>query len=405
MAQYIAPLDVANIATKRESVSYSQAFDICNSYSLSERNDAFSYGGYEFSNFSNSGSTMTVDVARIDVSRSISAHKWRWFKNDPEREGYRLWHHERALASQPTVVDFSEVSLGDDASRTFPIVLKGYFDTGEERSLNKPATWSVSGDYVLLSKSDVTGGTGTIGTDAIVSIRFDESESCEAIATLTAAYEGQFFEANLTNLPCHTPGPTPTPSPTSPPGPSSTPTPAPTPTPTPTSGSGCAEEPQPAWVEHGDGTATQCSSGLRWEMQTLDDGVHGRLERFTWSDGDPWDLDGSVVADFLDVLNDVSGAGANCLGGFCYWRLPTIAELGGRDSLGAATGGLVDPNAGNCSGSSADCTTIPGETVPGPYVSSSTSGSSSFAYVVSFSTGSVQNLSKLNLSYARAVRP
>ena len=413
VAQYIAPLDSANIAPKRESASYSQDFDICNTYSLSGKNDAFSYGGYDFSNFSPGGPTMTVELTRTNASRSIASYKWRWFKQDPEREGYRLWHHEQALASQPTVIDFAEVSLGDDATRTFPIVLKAYFDTGEERSLNKPADWTVSGNYVFLTKSDVTGGTGTIGTDAIVAIRFDESASCEGNATLTAEFDGEFFEAELTNLPCHTPGPTPTPSPTATPGASATPTPTPTstppPTPTltpgPTPASDCTEDPAPEWVEHGDGTATQCSSGLRWELKTSGEGVHGWLERFAWSTGDPWTLDGSVATDFLDVLNDVAGSGANCLAGLCDWRLPSIEELAGQSSLGAASGGLVDPSAGTCSGSSAGCTTIPGETLPGPYLSSSTSGSSSFVYVVNFSSGNVQNFSKLNLAYARAVRP
>ena len=191
VANYIRPLDVANLESRRTSVSYNDAFDLCDAYSLSGRNDSFSYAGYDFSNFSAAGATMTVDVAQNAIERSLDAFKWRWFKKDPEREGYRLWHHAEALVGTPTTIDFAEIPGGDNPGATFPLVLFGYYDSGEMRSLNRPASWTVStgAPYVTLSKSDVTGGTGTTGTTAIVSISFAEGETCATEALLEAELE------------------------------------------------------------------------------------------------------------------------------------------------------------------------------------------------------------------------
>ena len=63
------------------------------------------------------------------------------------------------------------------------------------------------------------------------------------------------------------------------------------------------------WSENGDGTVTQCSSGLVWEMKTDDGTIHDVDDKYTWSTNPPWDFDGTAKTDFIDVLNDVSGGG------------------------------------------------------------------------------------------------
>jgi M6 family metalloprotease-like protein len=413
ISQYISNVEIANLVSREASQSFDQDWEVCDIYSLAGRNDAFSYGGYDFSNFSAAGPTMTVDVARNGIAREIQSYKMRWFTKDPIRgDGYRLWHHERIEEGAPLVIDFADMIGGDDPSNGQGLTLTGYYNTGEARSLDKPATWSVSGSYATISKFDISGGDASTVDDAIVRVEFQTSNACESEATVTIEHEGRTLEAQLINLPCNgptptpgptaTPGPTPTPGPTATPGP--TPTPGPTATPTPTPAPGCNTNPAPEWYDNGDGTATQCATGLVWELKTKDGSIHDWFNSYTWSDGDPWDLDGTVQTDFLDILNDVSGGGANAFAGRTNWRLPSSLELGGVADLAPATGGIVNPEAGDCTGSDAGCTTIPGDTLPTSYWSSTTSsGGNAFAYHTSFSSGTVSHAIKTTALRVRAV--
>jgi hypothetical protein len=43
--------------------------------------------------------------------------------------------------------------------------------------------------------------------------------------------------------------------------------------------------------------------------------------KYTWSDGDPWDFDGTAKTDFIDRLNTEP-----CFAGHCDWRLPKVSE-------------------------------------------------------------------------------
>ena len=80
-----------------------------------------------------------------------------------------------------------------------------------------------------------------------------------------------------------------------------------------------------AWEEHGDGTATHCSTGLMWELKTDDGTVHDKDNVYRWS-GASWEstfvFDGAIKTDFLDVLNDVAGGGVNGFAGYTDWRIP-----------------------------------------------------------------------------------
>ena len=126
------------------------------------------------------------------------------------------------------------------------------------------------------------------------------------------------------------------------------------------------------WEENGDGTATQCSTGLIWEMKTgvpswqatcTDHFVcpdpHDVNNSYTWSGFSgftSFEFDGTAATVFLDQLNTPP-----CFGGSCTWRLPTIVELVGSTVQGS-NGGIFDHGVGDCGGGTGACSSIPGET-------------------------------------------
>ena len=151
------------------------------------------------------------------------------------------------------------------------------------------------------------------------------------------------------------------------------------------------------WLDNGDGTATDLDTGLQWELKTDDGSIHDKDNTYTWSVGSPWKPDGPAFVDFLGTLNGGESSGGvtttGCFADKCDWRLATIEELAG----------LVDLSAPGCPGS--PCTTIPGETVPSFYWSSSTfSFDPDFAWFVNFNLGNVFNDSKFFDFRVRAVR-
>lgn len=115
------------------------------------------------------------------------------------------------------------------------------------------------------------------------------------------------------------------------------------------------------WLEHGDGTATDLDTGLQWELKTTDASLHDVLGVESWSDTAVLP-DGSAYVDFLRSLNGSTSTGetsSGCFVGKCDWRLPTLEEL--------LT--IVDHTAPGCREGD-PCTTIPGETEPVLYWSS-----------------------------------
>ncbi len=105
------------------------------------------------------------------------------------------------------------------------------------------------------------------------------------------------------------------------------------------------------WEEHGDGTVTDCSTALRWEMKTSDGTINDVNNTYSWS----------TVADYLDfaVFDGtaatvfLAGLNGSAFAGHAGWRLPNYRDL--EDIVDIS---VCPPGA---------CTTIPGETKSGKY--------------------------------------
>lgn len=147
------------------------------------------------------------------------------------------------------------------------------------------------------------------------------------------------------------------------------------------------------WVNNSDGTATDSTTGLQWELKTDDGTVHDKDFTYTWgSTTAPYPPNGTAFTDFIAQLN--GSADGVCFTGHCDWRLPTKSELEG----------IVDLSAPGC-GSGSPCTTIPGLTVSSAYWSASTyAGTPQAAWTPYFNGGTTLAGYKTDAYSVRAVR-
>lgn len=168
-------------------------------------------------------------------------------------------------------------------------------------------------------------------------------------------------------------------------------------------------EPVPA-----DGTFTDSNTGLMWEKKDDAGGIHDKDNTYTWtdlSDGDDTNFDGTLLSEFLLILNNTcaadesvlcrnnddcaaenNGPGGPCgFAGYQDWRIPNVKELQS----------LVDYSQLNPAYSA------PGLVSNGAYWSVTTYPGALFtnAWQVVFGEGNVNFEDKSNTQRARAVRP
>jgi len=146
------------------------------------------------------------------------------------------------------------------------------------------------------------------------------------------------------------------------------------------------------WLDNGDGTATDLSTGLQWELKTDDGSVHDKDNVYTWSaviDGRT--PNGTAFTEFLHELDGgltPGGVATPCFAGKCDWRLPELGELRG----------LISVPYPDCTVS--PCTTIIGPTAPA-FHWTRTHLSTEYTYAVGFGNGIYGNA---NNGYSLAVR-
>lgn len=177
----------------------------------------------------------------------------------------------------------------------------------------------------------------------------------------------------------------------------------------------CADvnEPQPRFVDNGDGTVTDNQTGLMWEKKTGTPGgailcldppdcpnPHDVNNAYTWTNiftlGDTAP-DGSLFTNFLQRINAALSTSTDgltikdvCFAGHCDWRIPNVAELKTIPNCGAS-GSCINPNFGPSQASI--------------YWSSTTDAAHSFlVWIVSLDGVGVTTFSKGSPIFARAVR-
>jgi Protein of unknown function (DUF1566) len=158
-------------------------------------------------------------------------------------------------------------------------------------------------------------------------------------------------------------------------------------------------QPTARYVDNGNGTVTDSTTGLVWEQKTNDGGVHDWDNTYSWTlSGDPWPFDGTAATVFLATLN-----AAPCFGGFCDWRLPTLNDLETIRDLGNVNPAVPAVFNTNCT---AGCTvTTCSCTRSSIYWSSSTYQDFPYtAWGVFFDYGNVDYVNKSTGYYVRAVR-
>lgn len=150
------------------------------------------------------------------------------------------------------------------------------------------------------------------------------------------------------------------------------------------------------FVDNGDGTITDLSTGLMWEKKDRSGGVHDSTKLYTWSTGTN-SMDGTMVSNFLATLN--AGGG---FAGYTNWRIPNRFELETLLNLGSVNPSIHFPFNQSCV---AACTLTNCSCTSGNFHwTSSSTTEPTIAWGVRFSDGDVGADGKTGSGAVRAVR-
>ncbi len=145
-----------------------------------------------------------------------------------------------------------------------------------------------------------------------------------------------------------------------------------------------------SYMDNGDGTISDNSTGLMWEKLSNDASIHNVDQTYTWSD---------AFTVKIKALNTTP-----CFAGHCDWRLPNRHELESLVYEGQTVLPIVDVFTTPCM---SPCTVTTCSCTKDNYYWSSTTfpSSADSAWTVGFFVGDVQGFSKSIPSYyVRAVR-
>jgi Protein of unknown function (DUF1566) len=157
------------------------------------------------------------------------------------------------------------------------------------------------------------------------------------------------------------------------------------------------------YVDNGDGTVSDLNTGLTWEKKdTTCPGVHCSSDLFAWSNGSPYEPDGTLFTGFLYGLNGGTSsdgtATEGCFAGHCDWRVPTVEELAS----------IVDKTQPRCGTTGTCIDPIFGPTEDSYTWSASTSSNNPAGpkgiWIVHFGNGARVQEYKTDNLYVRAVR-
>ncbi|HYC56142.1 MAG TPA: DUF1566 domain-containing protein [Candidatus Binatia bacterium] len=141
------------------------------------------------------------------------------------------------------------------------------------------------------------------------------------------------------------------------------------------------------FVDNGDGTITDTSSGLMWEKLADDGGVHDYNTGYNWT----------------NAFGKIGTLNAASFGGYDDWRLPSVRELLTIVNFGVVNPAAYSPFSTNCTPGCtlATCSCTSGATA---WTSSSFQLGATSAWLVDFYAGGTGNSSKTNSATVRAVR-
>jgi len=201
-SQYLSPLNIPGIVLFAQQDSFDVPDEIfCDYYALAGHNAGFSLGQWTIENVSAPGPVMTLDIVKNDRVSTIDHYKFRYWVNNPDQAGYRMWHRVRAEPNGNVTIDFSSFPSGDDPAGYFTISLESYYTTGEVRSVNTEATWSSSSPYVSLNKISTYTNPGAFRQDSIVQIALNAGAPHTSTATATVMLGSFQTSFTLTNIP------------------------------------------------------------------------------------------------------------------------------------------------------------------------------------------------------------